>query len=123
MPDAIATSGMGAGHHRCEVQMAVDAEHHLIVTHEVTNIGSNQARLTAMGQKALKAAKPEASFAMLADRGYRNGDEALACEGTGILPCIPRTQTWAPQRAASSPWRTSSTTRKRTAAACGMATT
>jgi hypothetical protein len=30
---------------------------------------------------------------LLADRGYYNGDEALVCEGTGILPLIPKTQT------------------------------
>ena len=29
----------------------------------------------------------------LADRGYYNGDEVLACEGTGVLPCVPKTQT------------------------------
>ncbi len=29
---------------------------------------------------------------MLADRGYYNRDEVLACEGTGIQPCIPKTQ-------------------------------
>ena len=27
----------------------------------------------------------------LADRGYFNGEQVLACEGTGILPCIPKT--------------------------------
>ena len=27
---------------------------------------------------------------VLADRGYYNRDEALACEGTGILPVIPK---------------------------------
>src|SRR5271168_4219313 len=27
------------------------------------------------------------------NRGYYNGDEVLACEGTGILPVIPKTQT------------------------------
>jgi hypothetical protein len=26
-------------------------------------------------------------------QGYYNGDEVLACEGTGILPIIPKTQT------------------------------
>ena len=30
---------------------------------------------------------------VLADRGYYNGDEVLACEGTGVLPCILKTQT------------------------------
>src|SRR5436190_20036512 len=73
-------------------QMAVDAEHHLIVAHEVTNIGSDRAQLTSMGQKALDATGCE-QLTVLADRGYYNGDEVLACEGTGIVPCIPKTQT------------------------------
>jgi hypothetical protein len=30
---------------------------------------------------------------VLAERGYYNGDEMVACEGTGILPVIPKTQT------------------------------
>ena len=30
---------------------------------------------------------------MLADRGYYNRDEVPACEGTGVLPCIPKTLT------------------------------
>jgi len=28
-----------------------------------------------------------------ADRGYYKAEEVLACEGTGILPCVPKTQT------------------------------
>jgi hypothetical protein len=27
----------------------------------------------------------------LADRGYFNGEQVLACEGTGVLPCVPKT--------------------------------
>ena len=93
-PDArsMATSGKGTGIVGYNVQMAVDAEHHLIVAHEVTNIGSDRAQLTSMGQKALDATGCE-QLAVLADRGYYNGDEVLACEGTGVLPCIPKTQT------------------------------
>jgi hypothetical protein len=54
--------------------MAVDAEHHLIVAHEITNIGSDRAQLTSMGQKALDATGGE-QLTVLADRGYYNGDE------------------------------------------------
>jgi transposase len=93
-PDArsMATSGKGTGIVGYNVQMAVDAEHHLIVAHEVTNIGSDRAQLTSMGQKALDATGCE-EITVLADRGYYNGDEVLACEGSGVLPCIPKTQT------------------------------
>ncbi|SPP98030.1 protein of unknown function [Bradyrhizobium vignae] len=41
-PDArsMATSGRGSGVVGYNVQVAVDTEHHLIVTHEVINVGS-----------------------------------------------------------------------------------
>jgi hypothetical protein len=93
-PDArsMATSGKGTGIVGYNVQIAVDAEHHLIVAHEVTNIGSDRAQLTSMGHKAREATGCE-EVTVLADRGYYNGDEVLACEGTGILPVIPKTQT------------------------------
>jgi transposase len=89
---SMATSGKGTGIVGYNVQMAVDAEHHLIVAHEVTNVGSDRSQLASMGQKALDATGSE-DVTVLADRGYYNGDEVLACEGTGVLPCIPKTQT------------------------------
>ena len=93
-PDArsMATSGKGTGIVGYNVQIAVDAEHHLIVAHDVTNVGSDRAQLTAMSRKAREASGC-AEVTVLADRGYYNGDEVLACEGTGILPVIPKTQT------------------------------
>jgi BMFP domain-containing protein YqiC len=93
-PDArsMATSGKGTGIVGYNVQIAVYAEHHLIVAHEATNIGSDRAQLTSMGQKA-RDATGCAEVTVLANRGYYNGDEVLACEGTGILPLIPKTQT------------------------------
>ena len=72
--------------------MAVDAEPHLIVAHEVTNIGSDRSQLTSMGHKAQEATGCD-ELTVLADRGYFNGDQVLACEGTGVLPIIPKTQT------------------------------
>ena len=93
-PDArsMATSGKGTGVVGYNVQMAVDAEHHLIVAHEVTNIGSDRSQLTSMGHKAKEATGCD-ELTVLADRGYFNGDQVLACEGTGVLPIIPKTQT------------------------------
>jgi len=93
-PDArsMATSGKGTGVVGYNVQMAVDAEHHLIVAHEVTNIGSDRSQLTSMGHKAQEATGCD-QLTVLADRGYFNGDQVLACEGTGVLPIIPKTQT------------------------------
>jgi transposase len=93
-PDArsMATSGKGTGIVGYNVQIAVDDAHHLIVAHEVTNTGSDRAQLTSMGSKALDATGC-AEITVLADRGYYSGDEVLACEGIGVVPCIPKTQT------------------------------
>jgi transposase len=93
-PDArsMATSGKGTGIVGYNVQIAVDAEHHLIVAHEVTNVGSDRSQLAAMGGTARDATGCE-EVIVLADRGYYNGEEVLACEGTGVLPCVPKTQT------------------------------
>jgi transposase len=93
-PDArsMATSGRGTGVVGYNVQAAVDAEHHLIVAHEVTNLGHDRTQLVPMGLRARQATGAE-EITVLADRGYFNGDQVLACEGTGVLPCIPKTLT------------------------------
>src|SRR6266545_7054763 len=46
-PDSrsMATSGRGSGVVGYNVQVAVDTEHHLIVTHEVTNVGTDRSQL------------------------------------------------------------------------------
>ena len=77
-PDArsMATSGKGTGVVGYNVQMAVDAEHHLIVAHELTNIGSDRSQLTSMGDKAQEATGCD-ELTVLADRGYFNGDQVL----------------------------------------------
>ncbi len=93
-PDArsMATSGKGTATVGYNVQIAVDAEHHLIVAHEVTNQGYDRQQLVPMGVKAQQATGCE-KITALADRGYFNGDQILACEGTGIAPIVPKTLT------------------------------
>jgi transposase len=93
-PDAraMATRGKGTGIVGYNVQAAVDAEHHLIVAHAVTNIGNDRAQLVPMGLLAQEATGC-ATLTVLADRDYLNGDQVLACEGTGLLPCVPKTLT------------------------------
>lgn len=93
-PDArsMATSGKGTGLVGYNVQAAVDVEHHLIVAHDVTNVGNDRTQLAPMGLKAQEATGC-GTLTVLADRGYLNGDQVLACEGTGVLPCVPKTLT------------------------------
>jgi transposase len=93
-PDArsMATSGRGTGMVGYNVQTAVDAEHHLIVAHDVTNLGYDRTQLEPMALKAQAATGCE-ELTALADRGYFNGEQVLACEGTGVLPRIPKTDT------------------------------
>jgi transposase len=69
-PDSrsMATSGRGSGVVGYNVQVAVDTENHLIVTHEVTNVGSDRAQLANTAQAA-KAALDVDKLEAVADRG------------------------------------------------------
>ncbi|MFI5269050.1 MAG: IS1182 family transposase [Chloroflexota bacterium] len=90
-PDArsMATSGKGTGVVGYNVQTAVDAEHHLIVAHEVTNVGNDRAQLARMAGEA-KAAMGVEALEVLADRGYFSGQEVRACEPLGVTPLVPK---------------------------------
>jgi transposase len=93
-PDArsMATSGRGTGTVGYNVQTAVDAKHHLIVTHEVTNQGHDRHQLHHMAQQAKEAIGAE-TLAVVADRGYFKGEEILACEKSQITTYLPKPQT------------------------------
>jgi transposase len=80
-PDArsMATSGRGSGVVGYNVQAAVDTTHHLIVTHEVTNVGSDRSQLSPMAKQA-KAALEADELDVVADRGYFDSEEILACD-------------------------------------------
>ncbi|MGB2819195.1 MAG: IS1182 family transposase, partial [Burkholderiaceae bacterium] len=74
------------------VQAAVDAKSHLIVTHEVTNVGSDRSQLTKMAI----AARDEMGLDQLqaiADRGYFNSTEIKATLEAGITPPVPKPMT------------------------------
>jgi transposase len=90
-PDArsMATSGRGSGIVGYNVQSAVDAEHHLIVAHDVVMTGSDRGQLAPMAAKAKDAMGAEA-LDVLADRGYFSGEEILACEALGVTPFVPK---------------------------------
>jgi hypothetical protein len=113
-PDArsMATSGKGTGIVGYNVQTAVDVENHLLVAHEVTNVGHDRTQLMPMALRAQEATGNE-EITVLADRGYFSGNQVLACENTGVLPCVPKTLTSATPSAACSPARTSSTMPRR----------
>jgi len=68
-PDSrsMATSGRGSGVVGYNVQVAVDTKHHLIVTHEVTNSGSDRAQLANVA-KQTKAVLQTETLEAVADR-------------------------------------------------------
>jgi transposase len=82
----------GSGMVGYNVQAVVDARHHLIVTHEVTNVGNDRAQLTKMGTAA-KAAMGKQRLHALADRGYFSGSEIKACTEANITPMVPKPMT------------------------------
>jgi len=90
-PDAraMASAGKGTGMVGYNVQAAVDTTNHLIVAHEVTNIGHDRTQLANMGRQAREAIGAE-TLTVLADRGYFSGEAVLACEAAAITPIVPK---------------------------------
>ena len=93
-PDSrsMATSGRGSGMVGYNLQIAVDTEHHLIVAHEVINEGHDRAQLAGMAGKAKEALGVEQLDAV-ADRGYFDSLEILACEKAGVTVTLPKPMT------------------------------
>ena len=93
-PDArsMISQAKGSGLVGYNVQAAVDTKHHLIVTHEVTNIGSDRSQLSKMATRA-RDVMDKRRLDVLADRGYFNGPEIKACSEAGITPLVPKPMT------------------------------
>jgi transposase len=93
-PDArsMATSGKGTGVVGYNVQTAVDTKNHIIVAHEVTNVGTDRHQLSNMADQARTEMGVETLDAV-ADRGYYEGQEIKACEESGITVTLPKPMT------------------------------
>ena len=85
-------TGKATGTVGYNVQCAVETENHLIVAHEVTNAVHDRHQLSSMAQQAKEALGADAIEA-LADRGYYDGKEILACGQAGVTAYVPRFST------------------------------
>jgi len=91
-PDARSMKTRGTGIVGYNVQAAVDSENHLIIAHEVTNNGSDRGQLHSMATKA-RIEMGREKIEVVADRGYFNGEEIVACEKDEITTYLPKPQT------------------------------
>ena len=93
-PDArsMVSQAKGSGLVGYNVQAAVDAKHHLIVAHEVTNVGNDRAQLSKMARAARESMGTK-KLQAFADRGYFNAPQIKACEDAGIAAFVPKPMT------------------------------
>jgi hypothetical protein len=72
------------------VQVAVDTRHHLVVTHEVTNTGSDCSQLANIASQAKDVLGAD-HLDVVAYCGYFNSPEILACEQAHFIsPCFSK---------------------------------
>lgn len=91
-PDARSMMTRGTGIDGYNVQTAVDTQHHLIVAHEVTNVGSDRDLLSSMAKQAREAMASD-TLSVVADRGYFKSEQILACHDAGITAYVPKPMT------------------------------
>jgi len=91
-PDARSMMTRGTGIVGYNVQTAVDTQHHLIVAHEVTNVGSDRDLLSSMAKQAREAMASD-TLSVVADRGYFKSEQILACHDAGITAYVPKPMT------------------------------
>jgi transposase len=71
------------------VQAAVDAKHSLIVDTQVTNTTSDLGALGIMAIKTQEALEAK-NLSVVADKGYYNGKEVLACDMIGVSAYVAK---------------------------------
>ena len=74
------------------VQTAVEAKHHLIVAHEVTNHGYDRDALHTMALSARDAMGSD-MIEVVADKGYYKGEEIVVCDADGIAVTVAKPMT------------------------------
>jgi hypothetical protein len=90
--DSRSMTTRGTGVVGYNVQTAVDNRHHLIIAHEVTNVGSDRSQLSRMANQARDASGIK-DLTVVADRGYFKGEEILECHKAGITTYLPKPKT------------------------------
>jgi transposase len=78
------------------LQSAVDAEHALIIAHDVVLDAADNRSLEPMADAA-KTVLGRGKFYVVADAGYSSGEQAAQCEAKDIMPCVPATRTRNPR--------------------------
>ena len=91
--DARSMNSRGSAIVGYNVQTAVETENHLIVAHEVTNVGSDRRQLANMAKQAKSAIDSKKKLKVVADRGYYRGEEFLACDKANIMTYVPKPDT------------------------------
>lgn len=91
-PDARSMRSAGNGIVGYNVQTVVDVENHLIVAHEVTNVGNDRTQLANMAIQAKEELNVD-KLTVVADRGYYNGEEIKSCAEANIEVYLPKCET------------------------------
>ncbi len=84
-PESRGMQKVGVGYN---VQVAVDAKHHLIVEPEVVQAANDRNQLSSMACAA-KTNLEAKSLKVVADAGYHEADQLEACEKNGIETYVP----------------------------------
>ncbi len=91
-PDARSMKTRGEGMVGYNVQIAVDVNSHMIISHDVTNVGNDRNLLAEVAADAKQVLGVD-SLTAIADRGYYKGEEIKECEDNNITLYIPKSDT------------------------------
>jgi hypothetical protein len=71
------------------VQTVVDSKHHLIVDFEIINRSDDKGNLRSLSESAMEALDTDA-VTVLADKGYYDGEDIVACEENGVMCLVAK---------------------------------